>query len=68
MAIHRANDGAFDLLYSDDGTGIPAEKIHDSGATLGVSLIESLVEQMNGRMTVEGTEEGTRYHIRFVAR
>ncbi|MBK8500204.1 MAG: nitrate- and nitrite sensing domain-containing protein [Flavobacteriales bacterium] len=68
LAIHRANDGAFDLHYSDDGTGIPAEKIQDSGATLGVSLIESLVEQMNGRMAVEGTEAGTRYHIRFVAR
>lgn len=68
LAIHRTEDGAFDLHYSDDGIGIPLEKIHDIGETLGVSLIESLVEQMNGRMTVEGSAQGTRYHIRFVAR
>ena len=68
LSIRRAPDGGFDLRYSDDGVGIPADKIQDTGDTLGVSLIESLVEQMNGRMTVEGGSQGTSYHIRFTAR
>lgn len=65
LAITDAKEGAYDLIYTDDGVGIPLEKIQTDGATLGVSLIESLVEQLNGRMTVEGSERGTYYHIRF---
>lgn len=65
LAITDAKEGGYDLFYSDDGVGIPLDKIQSDGATLGVSLIESLVEQLNGRMTVEGGAHGTRYHIRF---
>lgn len=68
LTIARATDGSFDLIYTDDGVGIPLEKIQSDGATLGVSLIESLVEQLNGRMTVEGGSKGTYYHIRFRTR
>lgn len=67
LTIVRSPDGPFDLLYTDDGVGIPVEKIQSNGSTLGVSLIESLVEQLNGRMTVQGDASGTRYHIRFNA-
>ena len=65
LAIHRVEGNDFDLLYSDDGTGISNEKLQDTSGTLGASLIESLVEQLNGRLSVEGTPSGTRYHIRF---
>jgi len=65
LALHHAEDGAYDLAYSDDGVGMPVEKMQSDGATLGVSLIESLVDQLNGRMTVDGSERGTHYHIRF---
>ena len=65
LAITDAQEGRYDLYYSDDGVGIPLDKIQSDGATLGVSLIESQVEQLNGRMTVEGGAHGTRYHIRF---
>ena len=65
LSLHRVEDGAFDLIYSDDGVGMPAEKMQSDGGTLGVSLIESLVEQLNGRMTVDGNARGTHYHIRF---
>ncbi|MBL0129506.1 MAG: nitrate- and nitrite sensing domain-containing protein [Flavobacteriales bacterium] len=68
LSLHRADGNQFDLTYSDDGTGIPLDKIQDSGETLGVSLIESLVEQLSGRMSVDGDAGGTRYHIRFTAR
>lgn len=65
LSLHRVEDGAFDLVYSDDGVGMPAEKMQSDGGTLGVSLIESLTEQLNGRMTVDGSARGTHYHIRF---
>lgn len=68
LSIHQADKKVYDLQYSDDGIGMPLEKMQDDGTTLGVSLIESLVDQLNGRMTVEGDERGTRYHIRFRTR
>ena len=68
LRITRVNERDFDLLYSDDGVGMPAEKLADDGATLGVGLINSLVEQMNGFLTVESDAGGTRYHVRFKAK
>lgn len=68
LSLHRADGNQFDLIYGDDGTGIPQDKIQNTGETLGVSLIESLVEQLSGRMSVDGDPSGTRYHIRFTAR
>ncbi len=68
LAITSVKNGAYDLIYTDDGVGIPLDKMQSDGSTLGTSLIESLVDQLNGRMTVEGGEKGTNYHIRFGAR
>ncbi len=68
LSITSLDNGNYDLFYTDDGVGIPIEKLSDAGSTLGVSLIESLVEQLNGRMTVEGGSQGTNYHIRFQAK
>ncbi|MCW5899680.1 MAG: nitrate- and nitrite sensing domain-containing protein [Flavobacteriales bacterium] len=65
LGLHRVEDDGFDLFYSDDGVGLPLEKLQNGSTTLGMSLIESLVDQLNGRMTVEGGPQGTRYHIRF---
>ena len=65
LAVHRTDDQGIDLVYQDDGVGMPVEKQQDDGNTLGVSLIESLVDQLNGRMTIDGGSAGTRYHIRF---
>ncbi len=67
LSLHRAQANAFDLVYADDGVGLPMEKQQGSDATLGFSLIESLVEQLNGRMSITGDANGTRYHIRFRA-
>jgi len=65
LAVHRAGPTEFDLIYRDDGVGMPNTGRADDGTTLGMSLIESLTEQMNGRFTVESGPEGTTYHIRF---
>ncbi len=65
LHIRRVSEKEFDLIYSDDGVGIPQEKLTHDGATLGMSLIDSLVEQLSGYLTVESDGKGTRYHIRF---
>ncbi|MBK9760056.1 MAG: nitrate- and nitrite sensing domain-containing protein [Flavobacteriales bacterium] len=65
LRIQRVSDTEFDLKYSDDGVGIPKDKLTHEGATLGMSLIDSLVEQLNGYLTVESDGNGTRYHVRF---
>jgi len=65
LRLSRVGPQEFDLVYTDNGVGIPQEKLTNGGATLGMSLIDSLVEQMNGYLTVESDGTGTRYHIRF---
>ena len=65
LRLSRVGPQEFDLIYTDNGVGIPQEKLTNGGATLGMSLIDSLVEQMNGYLTVESDGTGTRYHIRF---
>ena len=68
LSIHHTNERSYDMVYSDNGTGIPQEKLAANPETLGVSLINSLVEQLNGRMAVQGDASGTTYHIRFATR
>ncbi|MCB0793901.1 MAG: HAMP domain-containing protein [Flavobacteriales bacterium] len=68
LRISQAEDRLYDLIYQDNGVGIPAGQASENGTTLGVSLIESLVEQMNGMVAVEGGDNGTSYHIRFRTR
>jgi two-component sensor histidine kinase len=67
LRIHRVEGRQFDLHYSDNGKGIPRERMDSDAGTLGMSLIESLVEQLNGFVTMESDSSGTRYHIRFRA-
>jgi two-component sensor histidine kinase len=67
LRIHRVEGRQFDLHYSDNGKGIPRERMDSDAGTLGMSLIESLVEQLNGFVTKESDSSGTRYHIRFRA-
>jgi two-component sensor histidine kinase/HAMP domain-containing protein len=65
LSLHRVGPNTFDLVYQDDGVGIPTEKLQPDGPTLGISLIDSLVQQLNGRISVDGGSGGTTYHIRF---
>lgn len=65
LSLHRVEAHTFDLLYRDNGVGIPTDKLQVDGPTLGMSLIDSLVQQLNGRISVDGGSGGTTYHIRF---
>jgi two-component sensor histidine kinase/HAMP domain-containing protein len=68
LTLHHVDGHAYDLMLSDNGGGMPVEKLQADGTTLGTTLIESLVDQLNGRMTVDSSNEGTLYHIRFRTR
>lgn len=66
LRIARVSEKEYDLIYTDDGVGIPQEKLTHDGVTLGMSLIDSLVEQLSGYLTVESdAAKGTRYQVRF---
>jgi two-component sensor histidine kinase/HAMP domain-containing protein len=68
LELHRVEGNELDLVFTDDGVGMPLEKLQPDGTTLGSTLIESLVDQLNGRMTVDADKTGTSYHIRFRSR
>jgi two-component sensor histidine kinase/HAMP domain-containing protein len=66
LSVSPSGEGGYDLVYSDDGVGIPQDKLNgDQSHTLGVSLIESLTGQLNGFLSVDSSPSGTRYQIRF---
>ncbi len=65
VTITEQEKGAFLIDFSDNGVGIPEEKIGGNSDSLGVDLIDSLVEQMNGELQVETSDKGTHYNIRF---
>ncbi|MCB9171254.1 MAG: nitrate- and nitrite sensing domain-containing protein [Flavobacteriales bacterium] len=65
LDVHRVGPNEFDLIYKDDGVGMPQWGSADEGTTLGTTLIESLTEQLNGHFTVDSGPQGTAYHIRF---
>jgi two-component sensor histidine kinase len=65
FSIRELADGRFEILYSDDGVGIPGDYNMEDPNTLGVVLIDSLVEQLSGEMTLESNDKGTTYRIRF---
>lgn len=65
FSIVELDEGEYELLYSDDGVGIPTDYNVDDPNTLGVVLIDSLVEQLNGEMKRESGKGGTSYRVRF---
>ncbi|MBL7963877.1 MAG: nitrate- and nitrite sensing domain-containing protein [Flavobacteriales bacterium] len=67
LSIHQAGEKTYDLIYKDDGVGMPRTESGEGPGTLGISLIESLVDQLNGYITVDSGPGGTHYHIRFRA-
>ncbi len=68
LRIVRVGGEEYDLFYTDDGVGVPKEKLSGSNGTLGMGLIESLVDQLNGFFTVDSGPAGTSYHVRFRSR
>ena len=62
--IKRDGDRDYELVFKDNGVGIPEEKRHKTNETLGFRLIHSLASQLAG--VVQYTfDEFSMYRIRF---
>jgi len=66
IGLHRTKDDAgYELLFRDNGVGLPADLDIFRTRTLGLQLVTSLVErQLNGEVQVK-REGGTEFLIRF---
>ncbi len=51
LSLKLAEDNCFELIYTDDGIGLPEHFEHNRSRTLGFRLIQQLVEhQLNGEL------------------
>ncbi|QXO96146.1 PAS domain S-box protein [Methanospirillum purgamenti] len=59
-------ENEYELIYTDNGIGIPESIEPGKTKTLGLELIQGLVHQLNGTMTLDRSN-GTKYTLRFSA-
>ncbi|MEO8766042.1 MAG: histidine kinase dimerization/phosphoacceptor domain -containing protein [Ginsengibacter sp.] len=67
MAIHTVTDGKYQLLYSDNGPGLPPGFDFKKASTLGIQLINDLSRQIGGSVRYE-TNNGAVFTINFTNR
>ncbi|WP_421949357.1 sensor histidine kinase [Phaeodactylibacter xiamenensis] len=59
VALQPETEGHYRLIYTDNGSGLPADFQVDTKQSMGLFLIHNLVKQLNGRIAFSG-EKGTR--------
>jgi two-component sensor histidine kinase len=65
VSLARYEQGAYELIVSDNGSGLPKGFDIDKASSLGLRLVKGLVErQLKGHMKVE-SNGGTKVTIRF---
>ena len=64
LAIHTLSEGKYELTYSDNGPGLPADFELSKATTLGVQLINDLSRQIGGKVKYE-TKKGAAFTINF---
>lgn len=57
--LEPQSENRYRLVYTDNGSGLPADFQVDTKQSMGLYLIHNLVKQLNGRIAFSG-EEGTR--------
>jgi two-component sensor histidine kinase len=67
MRIHlsRSQNGHYDLIFADNGRGLPADLNLQQASSLGLRLIQSLTHQLQGTFEVSKQEQGTCFKICF---
>jgi two-component sensor histidine kinase len=58
------NKHSYQLIYNDDGIGIPEEINFENTEKLGLTLIKILTEQIEGNVKLERIN-GTKFIIKF---
>jgi len=67
LAIHTLADGKYELIYSDNGPGLPADFDLNRATTLGIQLINDLSRQIGGKVNYTYTN-GAVFTINFTNR
>ena len=64
LKLTKLNGEKYNLLYRDDGVGLPHNFDFEKPDSMGMELIHSLVEQLDGTVEIKN-ESGTQYNINF---
>lgn len=67
LEIRSEADGKYQLLYSDNGSGLPANFDFTKASTLGIQLINDLSRQIGGKVKYEN-KNGAAFTINFTNR
>jgi len=67
LEIHTRTEGKYDLVYSDNGPGLPVELDLREARTLGIQLITDLSRQIGGKVKYEN-KNGAAFTINFTNR
>lgn len=59
VELRSETEDRYRLIYTDNGSGLPADFEVDTKKSMGLFLIHNLVKQLNGRISFSG-DEGTR--------
>ena len=64
ISLKRINEDEFELIYMDNGIGIPESIDLNSSETMGMQIVESLVEQFRGKVEIY-RDGGTEFRIKL---
>jgi two-component sensor histidine kinase len=64
VSLFREND-LINLIFEDDGVGLPRDLDLDDPKSLGMTLMKTLSDQIKGTVSFEGTGNGTRIGLQF---
>ncbi len=67
LEIHNRAEGKYELIYSDNGPGLPEDFDLGRAATLGIQLINDLSRQIGGKVKYEN-KNGAAFTINFTNR
>jgi two-component sensor histidine kinase len=62
----RRQDGAIEMIVSDDGKGLPEGFDYRTASSLGLKLVHGLVRQLHGSINID-SRSGTTVWVRFPA-
>jgi len=67
LAIHPVAEGRYELIYADNGPGLPTDFDPNRATTLGIQLIADLSRQIGGKVRYEN-RNGASFIITFTTR
>jgi two-component sensor histidine kinase len=66
LRLTKVEDQSFELLYADDGVGMPKNVKLEGNESLGLKLVQILAQQLNGDISYT-YQNGAQFKLRFKA-